>query len=187
MISMTNLELIRKKLADDYKFASDANTGDAKTTIFQLAHGNIQDETMEVYLDGEITSDYTIDRERGLLKFTPAPGEDVEVLVQYYFSAFSDEEITSFLSDNQNDIYSTLIDLVEILLADSSRRFDYSTGQTDVKPSQVFQNLKEMREIYKSKIPAERRSSLKRGQLRSSYYQREVKPRRDLSRYDEWN
>ena len=183
---MTNLELVRKKLADEYKFASDTNIGDGGTSIFKLAHSNIQDETYTIYVDLSESDNYEIDLERGLITFNTPPADEKNITAQYYFSAFSDDEIEYFLEENENDINETLIDLIEILLIDSARRFDYSTGQSEMKPSQVFKNLKEMLIFFSKKVPAEVKSNLKQGTLSSPYYQSEVKPSKDLSRYDEW-
>jgi hypothetical protein len=187
-MTMTNLELIRKKLADDYKFNADTNDGDGTTSIFKLSHGNIKEDTYEVYVNGSlVTTGFDFDLERGIIEFNTPPSDGHAIYVKYDFSAFSDTEINNFLEENDNNVNKTIVDLVEMLLSDASRRFDYSTGQSDMKPNQIFKNLKEMREIYAGKIPSETRNNTVQGTIRSPYYRTTSSSPKDLSRYDQWD
>lgn len=190
-MAYTNIQLVRKKLADDYKFGSDSNLGDASTTIFQLSHGNIQDSTYTVFIDGVATTALTIDLERGIITFNTAPGLDSDLDVRYYFSAFSDTEITEFLDINDDNVDATIVELIEILLADASRRFDYSVGKTEMKPSQVFDNLLKLKEVFNNRVSdnetSESKSGLKHVSIQSPSYQTEARSTNDLSRFDEWD
>jgi hypothetical protein len=183
---MTNLQLVRKQLADDYKFAFDENDGDGATEIFRLTHGNIQAATYEVQVDGAVqtdATDYTLDLERGILEFATAPTTGDIIQIKYYFSAFSDTEITEFLSLNST-VNKTVLALIEILIADTARRFDYTSGQTEMKPSQVFDNLLRLRDVYKEKVDKDNHGYLSMVTRRHPHYANETQERGDISRYD---
>jgi len=68
-MAYTDLELLRKEIADDYKYAFDVQTGDGQTTVFKLSHDKIKDESYQVFVANNLqeeTTDYTIDLERVL-------------------------------------------------------------------------------------------------------------------------
>jgi hypothetical protein len=153
-MAYTNLELLRKELADPYKSAFDQNSGDGETTVFKLSHKNVKAGSYSVYVGNDEqteTTEYSIDREEGIITFVTAPTSGVEIKVEYIFSAFSDEELTEFLSLENNNISKTLVRCIDILLMDAARRFDYSVGRADLKPSQVFDNLLRLRSILSNK------------------------------------
>lgn len=150
----TNLQLLRKELADPYKSAFDQNSGDGETTVFKLSHRNIKDSSYSVYVNNDLqteTTEYSIDREEGLVTFVSPPADTVEIEISYMFSAFSDEELTEFLVLDNNNISKVIVRCVDILLMDAARRFDYSIGRADLKPSQVFDNLMKLRSIISNK------------------------------------
>jgi len=156
-MAYTNLQLLRKELADPYKSAFDQNTGDGETTIFKLSHGNVKSGSYEVSVADALqteTTHYTIDLEEGIVTFLTAPADTLEVEVEYQFSAFSDTELTEFLT-LEGSVNGALLKCIDILLMDSARRFDYSVGRADLKPSQVFDNLLKLRDVIEKKIKSE--------------------------------
>lgn len=156
-MAYTDLQLLRKELADPYKSAFDQNAGDGETTVFKLSHGNIKDESYVVNVDDverEEDTHYTIDQEEGLITFLVAPADGLEIEAEYQFSAFSDDELSEFLTSEES-VAGALLKCVDILLMDSARRFDYSVGRADVKPSQVFNNLMKLREVIDGRVKDE--------------------------------
>ena len=182
----TNLELLRKELADPFKYAFDGETGDGETTVFKLSHGKVQSETYAVYVDNNLQTeetDYTIDQDRGLVTFITAPADTKEVEAKYYFAAFSDDEFTEFLALESDNVVRAAIRCINLLIVDASRRFDYASGQTEMKPSQVFAHLRELRRIFR-----ERLTDIKGGvsvvDRKSRFYDKAKEPEVDLSRAD---
>lgn len=179
---MTDLELIRLKLADNFKFAFDSQETDGDTTIFKLAHGNVKEDTFSLSLDDEevASSAYTMDYDRGIVTFNSPPASGKILEASYDYTVFSDTEIDNLL-DKYGSVDLVMVELIDILIADAARRFDYASGQTEMKPRQVFLNLLEMRKIYSSKGGA----AAKLANRTNPNYQRSRTTQRDLSRFDQ--
>lgn len=148
---MTDLQLLRKTIADAPKHGFDDDTGDGETTIYQLSHAPVAD--VQVWVNNVlkvITTHYTIDLEAGVVTFVTPPPVEHLVEIKYTFSVFGDAELLEFLTLD-GSVLKTAIRCFEILLADSARRFDYASGLTDLKPSQVFDHLNKLLEYFKKK------------------------------------
>lgn len=153
-MAYTNLQLLRKELADPYKSAFDQNSGDGETTVFKLSHGNVKDDSYHIYVEDSEqteTTHYSIDLEEGTITFVAPPTDGDSIEVTYQFSAFSDDELNEFLT-LEGSVNGALLKCIDILLMDSARRFDYAVGRADLKPSQVFDNLLRLRKVIDSKI-----------------------------------
>jgi len=187
-MAYTNLQLLRKELGDELRYAFDNQTGDAETKIFRLSHGRVQNQ--KVYVNSEVkelTTDYTIDSERGIITFLVAPGDKIVINATYDFSVFSDTELSEFLTLESDIVAGAALRCINILLTNSSRRFDYSSGQTEMKPSQIFQNLKELRGVFKERLSDSSGGALMVDRL-NPHYEEEVVASADLSREDfEWD
>lgn len=153
----TNLEMIRKLLSDDYKLDFNEQVADGYSTIYRLSNERIKADSLTVTVDNGLLSedtDYTVDYERGILTFTVAPAVEKNIVSRYEHSTFSDTELANFYDELQNN-NQVVLRCIDILLFDSSRRFDYSSGQAEMKPDQVFRHLKELRAILVNKIKDE--------------------------------
>jgi len=87
---------IRSELKDFNKLGRDRWDGDASTTIFELSHRPIKDASYTVKVGGvaktEVT-DYTLDKDTGILEFTSAPAagtDNVEITYRYFVLRDSD-------------------------------------------------------------------------------------------------
>jgi hypothetical protein len=87
---------IRSELKDFNKLGRDRWDGDGSTAIFELSHRPIKDASYTVKVDGvtktEVT-DYTLDKDTGILEFTSAPAsgsDNVEITYRYYVLRDSD-------------------------------------------------------------------------------------------------
>lgn len=190
-MAYTNLELLRKEIADPYRSAFDTNLGDGETIEFKLAHGNVKEESLVVCVGGTVQTHYSVDLEEGMITFVTAPVDAVSVTADYKFSVFSDEELTEFLALERGNVDGAIIRCIDILLMDSARRFDYSAGRLDIKPSQVFNNLVQLRKIVTERISYKEDNSGTGGirlvDRSSSYYDNSTADTMDLSRADDLN
>lgn len=153
-MAMTDLQLLRLDVADPYKYGFDEQTGDGATTQFRLSHSKIKASSYKVFVDNTLmteTSQYAIDADAGLLTMVTAPADTKIVRTEYQFTAFSDAELTEFLSID-GGVTQAAIHCLDILLFDSARRFDYVAGDSELKPSQVFAHLKDLRKILQEKL-----------------------------------
>jgi hypothetical protein len=181
-MSLTDKELIRLKLSDPLKPMVDNSEGDGTSTIFVTTHGHVQD--LEVRVDGVITTDYTLEPNSGTITLATAPGDGKNVRMAYNYAAFSDVELDALL-EQATTVNKTLVECVNILLMDASRRFDYSEGQTSMKPSQIFDHLKSMRDIFKDGVKSEASGGgMVIAERTSSYYTSPESTSADLSRAD---
>ena len=185
-MTYTNLQLIRKLISDPYKHAFDSQVGDDEARKFQLSHKPVLAGSYTVYLDDvEIAedTDYTLDTEMGIVTMTSVPTAGQEVEIDYQYSVFSDTEITEFLTLDNDDVNKVVVRLIEILLADSARRFDYSQGKTDMKPSQVFANLKDLLKIYLDKVSGTD-NTIRIVSMKNDYFEQPTVQEIDLTRSD---
>lgn len=183
-MAYTDLEVIRLNLADPYQLAFDENAGDGSTVKFRLSHKKVRDDSLVIAVDDLSTTDYTFDDGLGIVTFDNPPESDTTISMEYEYSAFSDEELEEFL-DVEGSIDGAVLRCIEILLVDSARRFDYSAGRSELKPSQVFSNLKELREIYKEKVKeGDDYGGVRLGERVHTLYEDEEEIPYDLSRLD---
>lgn len=146
---MTDIEIFRMKLGDYLKPQIDKEEGDGSASIFRLTHRHIQD--YEVTVDGAEQvedTDYTMDASNGILEFTLAPNDGDIVKVQYKYAGFTDADITALVAQYSN-VDNAITEGIKALMADAARRFDYTEGQSELKPSQVFAHLKQLLETHR--------------------------------------
>jgi len=146
---MTDIEIFRMKLGDYLKPQIDKEIGDGLASIYRLTHRHIQDYV--VTIDGaEMTeeTDYIMDASNGILETTTPPSDGDIVKVQYKYEGFTDADITALITQYSN-VDNAIIEGIKALMADAARRFDYSEAQTDMKPSQIFDHLKQLLETHR--------------------------------------
>lgn len=149
-MSLTQVDYLRKRLGDDYRFDVTDFATDGVLRVFQLPHTHIREDDFELSIDGTPTSSgFSVQYETGTIVFDVAPVDDKEISVEYYYSAFSDEELQQFI-DEEGSISLAGVIAVEILMADAARRHDYKLADGDYKESQVFKQLKDLRTMFKN-------------------------------------
>lgn len=141
---MTNTEKIRDLIGDKIKSSEVTLIGDGVKTIFQMPKTNLITDSVTVSA-GSISD---VDYSTGMVTLSTAVADGVGVQFTFKYAGFRDEEITEYLSE-YSTIKKTAIALIDILLADSARRYDYSTGLEEYKPSQVFEQLSKLRDKVK--------------------------------------
>lgn len=184
---MTELEQLRKIIADESKNAIDSELGDGDTVMFKLSHNKIKTGSYTVEVDDDLqveTTDFTIDLDEGLVIFTTAPADQSNITIKYQYSAFREEELEDFL-ELEGSLNNAAIRCIKTLLMDSARRFDYSAGQTDIKASQVFANLEKLLKIFQeSGVGGNVGQTVAFKDRDNRYYKKTSDEETDLSRAD---
>jgi len=189
-MAYTDAELVRKMISDPFKTASDDITTDDESPAFFVTHKPVKEGSLVVSLNNTLLTldtDFTFDYEQGLLTLDTDPSVGQLLEVKYEYSVFSVEEIDNFLALD-GSVNAVVLRLIDILLSDSARRFDYSTGQENMSVDQVFQHLKDLRKIYADKIgdsTADGGNAII-GERSSKYYPRSRRHTPDLTRDDDY-
>lgn len=195
-MAYTDLQLLRKMIADPQKAGFDEVIADGEAQDFKLSHAPVVSASYTVYLNNSAlseTTQFTIDKDDGVITILTPPDAEDKVEVKYKYSVFSDEELAEYLTLD-GSVNKAALRCVQILLTDSARRMDYEAGQTSVKAGQVFGHLKELAAYLKEEIKGSssnvmvaRRYSRQygRNQSENRYIGEEVDPTIvDLSRDD---
>ena len=173
---MTDLELVRNNIDDHPRNGLTYADGNTTEQVYVLDNKNVYDLVVTVD-DVEIDSaDYTLSSKTGEV-IGIFDGQVVKF--KYTYAAFTDAEILYYLEDQT--VNKATFDLVSILLMSASKRFDYKSGQKDMKTSQVFEHLRELQKQYETAVANESPTDgvviLKRT---NRYYE----PSADLGGYD---
>ncbi len=140
---MTTIEEIRNIIDDHIQVGVTTELSNGGLQVYQLNTRNFwnlsvaDDEGNDI--DVSTLTQYPMS---GQIKGTLPEGE---ITFTYDQAGFTDAEITTYYAACGNSIKKTALQLVEILLASAAKRFDYKSGQKDIKASQVFEHLKELR------------------------------------------
>lgn len=133
-----------RDLIDDHKqigYNNEISTGELQ--VYQLSARNFWDLVVKDK-DGTVLDNTTMQLfpQSGQIKATIIAGD---VSFEYIHAGFTDEEIAYYYNKCSQNINKTALRLVELLLASAAKRFDYKAGIKDIKASQVFDHLKELR------------------------------------------
>ena len=99
----TDLNTLFRALIDDQaQYYEDTIDGDGDTEIFALTEDKIVVDGSyhvdAVYINGVVTTDYTVEANRGWITFTTAPVDGATVIVQYQsYTSFTDDELKNYL------------------------------------------------------------------------------------------
>lgn len=186
-----NQEIMKeiRDLVDDHKqvgFNNEISSGERQ--VYQLSARNFWDLVVKDK-DGTVLDPAT-------MELFPTSGQLIATIIagdvsfEYVHAGFTDAEIEYYYSKCNNNVNRTALRLVELLLASAAKRFDYKAGIKDIKASQVFDHLKELRLQLIETVENESGSSIQGGLFvdrihpayepareRSSYW-------RDVSRRD---
>lgn len=129
-------------------YTVDVSTGDLQ--VFQLNARNFWDLVVKDKDENIIPSNtLTLFAQSGQIKGTIPAGD---VTFEYTHAGFTDAEITYYYDKSNNNMLKTALRLVEILLASAAKRFDYKAGIKDIKASQVFDHLKDLKASLQESI-----------------------------------
>lgn len=182
MATLADIDQVRRSIGDTVKENVEQLTGDGLTLLFTLQYKNVQD--VMVTVDGVIVTPDLIYAGSGQIQLATAPVEGAKIIVTYEYSAFLDTVLASLIDGYSVD--GAIVEALKDLLASASRRADYTQGQTNVKASQIFDNLKDLLAMYSPGGQFSTSSGLTVGRRVPQTRKRDVKPT-DLSRSDSWS
>lgn len=184
---MTYLEKIRLFLADPIRDGFDTQVGDANSTQYKLSHSSLKTSSVVVLVNNSTVVPSNIDYGQGMIFLSSAPALNIPIQITYKYSVFRDEEITSIYDDVSQSFDATMLALIEILLIDAAKRFDYEHANSKMKPSQVFKNLKDMHDLYKEKVADANLDGVVglASRIDTRYYSNEPRVATDISRSDD--
>jgi len=181
------LKEIRDTIDDHIQvgFSVEVSTGESQ--VFQLNARNFWDLVVKDKDENVIAlNTLTLYPTSGQVKGTIPAGD---VTFEYVHAGFTDAEITYYYGKCGNSTTRTSLRLVELLLASAAKRFDYKAGIKDIKASQVFDHLKELRATLLETIENEEVNGFNSGifvdRIHPAYEKTTRDPRwRDVSRSD---
>lgn len=180
---MTNLEKVRNNIDDHLQFGKTVDIGKGSEAVYQLDNFNFQD--LAVTVDGSAVSVATN-------KQLPKAGQvllnatlDKTVVFTYKYAAFLDDEINEFLSDAEDSVTLASLMAIDQLLVSAAKRFDYRSGQKDLKVSQVFDQLLALRKQFAEAVESESNAGgvLIKDRIHPAYML-SAEPEIDISRTD---
>ena len=150
-MALTDLQLLRLRVADKARNFTEQAIGDGTAKIFQLA--NFPASSVSVYLDGvlqTLTTHYAISGDDGRLTMVSAPPNAAVVLVVGSASVFSDTELNDVL-DRQGSVRDAVLEVLQILMVDAAKRIRWGTNQgLTVDESMMAKNAQAAYELVKA-------------------------------------
>lgn len=105
-MALTDIQLVRIKISDKSTITREESEGDALSTNYKLEHAPVLTSPVPLlWINDSLKTegvDYTIDYTNGIITWAVAPAVNDDIVTQYYWSIFTDEEIQAFLDDAGN-------------------------------------------------------------------------------------
>lgn len=150
---MTNIEEIRNIIDDHIRIGYSSEVSTGQLQVYQLNARNFWNLVIRDTNDAIIAqTGLTLYPQSGQIKGTIPAGD---ITFEYDQAGFTDAEIAAYYAKNDNSITRTALALVEMLIASAAKRFDYKAGIKDIKASQVFSQLRELRTQLQEATEAE--------------------------------
>lgn len=158
---MSDIATVRRKIGDRPKAQNDILEGNGVDRVIDLQHGNVWDVIVRVGEAELPNTEYTIDSQPGRITFTTPPEQAASVRISYLYAAYTDDELTELLT-SEGGVTGAVIACLEELTMETARFYDFTQGETSEKRSQVFKNLVELLNSYKTQ-KANEDATAKRG------------------------
>lgn len=140
---MTNIEEIRNIIDDHIRIGYSSEVSTGQLQVYQLNTRNFWNLVIRDSQDAVVEqTGLTLYPQSGQIKGILPVGD---VTFEYDQAGFTDAEIQTYLTKYENSVNRTALALVELLIASAAKRFDYKAGIKDIKASQVFAQLRELR------------------------------------------
>lgn len=156
---MSPKEVIRLNIDDHVQIGMGNEISNGNLSVYQLNHRNVWNFTVKDKDGNAITNPdlpadpiYTLYGQSGQVRGTFPEGE---VIFEYDHAGFTDAELDYFLGELGDSTNKASLACIDILLASAAKRFDYKAGMKDLKASQVFDHLKELKEVFEGKVQDE--------------------------------
>lgn len=146
MADVNEILQVRRRVGDKAKDATETFEYQGQNGI-PLSHNNVSNVSVAVNGTAIASTAFTVNAAAGLVTLNDdtASGDDT-VSITYVHAAYSDVEIGALI--DQYGEKGAVVEILNELLADSAKMFDYSNGATEEKQSQIFKNLKQLLELY---------------------------------------
>lgn len=82
---------------------------------------------------------------------------------------FSDDEISTIYDDNDEDLESSVLECIEVLMADASKRVTYRQGQSFEDENKLFEHLEKLRKLWSGKA-GKGAGAVRTGALTHTFY-----------------
>ena len=158
-MALTNVEAVRLKSSDKSTLTREVDTANGESVVWKLGHENISN--LEVRRNGSlltVVTDYSVDLVNGVVT-VPAAAISDDIEFSYYWSVFSDDEVSYFLSEAGDNVTIATARLLLAWAADAAKLAKRQTlsgggglGQVVVDTSVA---AKELRETAKALINTE--------------------------------
>lgn len=122
-MSLTSRQAVRLKTGDKSQITREVSRGDGTQTVFKLQHDTIIDAPT-IWVDGTLvveTTDYTVNYTSGIITFNTAPALNDEIIFQYYWAVFSDDEVDYFLEEADDNVTLASSRLLLALASDAAK------------------------------------------------------------------
>lgn len=159
-MAVSVLDRLRVSVADRQGLVTEEilGVGDGSRKFFRLQLPVIVPGSEVIYVAGvESTrgTDYSVDNDTGLVTFGSPPAADAVIKAgKYLWTTFSDRELSDALSQNNNNVLQSAIQVVQWLLVDTERFMKYFLGQEMVDRSSGVAALETMIEQFRSSLGA---------------------------------
>lgn len=144
-MALTNLQLLRLRAADKAREFSENFTGDGVRKVFHFTDYPIEADSEAITINGTAQTDptnYSINDDTGRITFVSAPADKGIILVIARGVIWSDTELNDILSRNANNIRDCVLECLEAMMVDYSRRAKWSAAQgLGVDESASFRNV----------------------------------------------
>ena len=120
---MNDIDAVRLKTGDKSQIERETATGDGATTIYKLGHAPIISGLI-VWVNGVSLSEntnYSVLRPDGVVTLFVAPAQGIDIIFQYYWAVFSDEEVQYFIDDSGGNVTLGAVKLLLSLAADAAK------------------------------------------------------------------
>lgn len=123
-MALTDIERVRIKIADKSSIVREIDEGDGVARVFKLGNENVMaSPALQVWVNDILQTDpgdYSVDLTNGIVTFTAAPTLNIDIVFQYYWTLFTDNEIQDFLDENGGSVNIASAKLLFALAANAA-------------------------------------------------------------------
>jgi hypothetical protein len=123
-MSLTDIERVRLRIADKSSIVREIDEGDGVAKFYKLNHENVATSpAIQVWIDDILQStpaDYSVDTLNGIVTFALVPTINANLVFQYYWTLFTDDEIQDYLDQNGGSVNIASAKLLYSLAANAA-------------------------------------------------------------------
>lgn len=158
-MALSDIDAVRLKTGDKSVITREISIGDGVKTVYKLGHENLQglqiwvNEVLQV-----VDTQYTADTALGVITFASPPGLNIEIIFQYYWTQYSDEEVQYFLSEAGSInlaasllLYALAADAAKVAMRETlagGGSFGSVTRDTSLTAQELRETAKALKNLY---------------------------------------